>query len=67
MVMIWLMLVEAVMCPDPEPVSASHSLNRACNEDLPGYLPVVGPGKSLAVAMVVDSDSSKGKRGGTTP
>lgn len=38
-----------------------HTLHVACNDRLLGYLPDVGPGKSLAVAMVVDSDSSKGR------
>lgn len=52
------------MCPDPDPDPAS---NLAHNDHLVGYLPVVGPGKSLAVAMVADSDSSKGKTRGTTP
>lgn len=47
------------MCPDPDPDPASHTVNLACNDRLVGYLPVVGPGKSLAVAMVADSDSSK--------
>ena len=55
------------MCPDPDPDPASHTVNLACNDRLVGYLPVVGPGKSLAVAMVADSDSSKGKTRGTTP
>lgn len=54
------------MCPDPDPDPASHTVNLACNERLVGYLPVVGPGKSLAVAMVADSDSSKGRRGNNT-
>lgn len=51
------------MCPDPDPDPASHTVNLACNDRLVGYLPVVGPGKSLAVAMVADSDSSRGRRG----
>lgn len=51
------------MCPDPDPDPASHTVNLACNDRLVGYLPVVGPGKSLAVAMVADSDSSKERRG----
>ena len=55
--------VEVVMCPDPDPDPASHTVNLACNDCLVGYLPVVGPGKSLAVAMVADSDSSRGRRG----
>lgn len=59
--MIWLMQGEAMMCPDPEPVPASHTLILACNDHPLGYLPVVGPGKSLAVAMVVDSESSRGR------
>lgn len=62
MLMIWLMQGEAMMCPDPEPDPASHTLNLACNDHLLEYLPVEGPGKSLAVAMVVESDSSKGRR-----
>lgn len=61
MLMIWLMHGEAMMCPDPEPDPASHTLNLACNDHLLEYLPVEGPGKSFAVAMVVDSDSSKGR------
>jgi len=63
MVMIWLMMGEAMMCPDPEPVPASHTLNLACNDHLLRYLPDVGPGKSLAVATVVDSDSIEERRG----
>ena len=56
--------VKAVMCPDPDPDPAStHCKNLACNDRPVGYLPVVGPGKSLAVAMVADSDSSKGRWG----
>lgn len=47
----------------PRARSRSHTLNLAWNDHLLGYLPVVGPGKSLAVAMVEDSDSSKGRRG----
>lgn len=63
MVIVWLMLVEAIMCPDPDPDPASNAVNLACSNRLVGYLPVVDPGKSLAVAMVADSDSSKGRRG----
>lgn len=55
--------VEVVMCLDPDPDPASHNVNLACDDRLEGYLPVVGPGKSLAVAMVADSDSSKGRWG----
>ena len=51
------------MCPDPDAGPASHTVHLACNDHLVGYLPVVGPGKSLAVAMVADSDSSRGRRG----
>lgn len=51
------------MCPDPDPDPASHAVNLACSDHLVGYLPVVDPGKSLAVAMVADIDSSKGRRG----
>lgn len=52
------------MCLDPDPDPASHNVNLACYGCLEGYLPVVGPGQSLAVAMVADSDSSRGKMRG---
>lgn len=47
------------MFVDPDPGPGSQTGNLVCNDHLVGYLPVVGPGKSLAVAMVADSDSSK--------
>lgn len=55
-------LSHAVMGPDPDLDPASHTINVSCSDCLMGYLPVVGPGKSLAVAMVADIDSSKGRR-----
>lgn len=57
------MLWEVVMCLDAAPDPASHNVSVACDDRLEAYLPVVGPGKSLAVAMVADSDSSKKDEG----